>query len=331
MLNVLSSVAIIFVNKKLMSPTGYGFGFATTLCAMHFATCAVVVRCATAFGLYKLPEKPPTVPFIELLVFVAMASASIASLNISLMVNSVGIYQIAKLLIIPFTCFLETLVFRTAHFTIPMLLAVGLVLSGLAIITVSDVTVQLGGLVWACASIVSSSFQQVFCGRLQRKHNISSHELLSKSAPLQALLLVACGPFIDKAVSQMWIHKYEYNVPALMLLFASCMVAVLVNTSQFFCLGRFSAVTFQVLGHLKTILVLVGGWTILKEAHSTRQIIGCVLSVFGMVLYGYFASGAKRPAERVIVSIADSRGGTPESTRLLSGGGSRTEQSQSSV
>ena len=54
----------------------------------------------------------------------------------------------------------------------------------------------------------------------------------------------------------------------------SCMVAIAVNLSQFLCLGRFSATTFQVLGHAKTILVLFGGWAIFSEVINGRQLAG---------------------------------------------------------
>ena len=35
----------------------------------------------------------------------------------------------------------------------------------------------------------------------------------------------------------------------------SCLLAVAVNASQYLVLGRFSATSFQVLGHAKTLLV----------------------------------------------------------------------------
>jgi len=117
------------------------------------------------------------------------------------------------------------------------------------------------------------------------------------SAPLQAVLLLIGGPFLDKFITGAWIQQYEYSVPAVVFLITSCSVAILVNASQYFCLGRFSAVTFQVLGHLKTVLVLVGGWTILREPCSIKQVAGCSLAVGGMVLYGYLASKARRPEQ----------------------------------
>jgi hypothetical protein len=42
------------------------------------------------------------------------------------------------------------------------------------------------GLVVAALSVVSSGMQQIFCRTMQQKHALSSHELLSNTAPAQA-------------------------------------------------------------------------------------------------------------------------------------------------
>lgn len=54
------------------------------------------------------------------------------------------------------------------------------------------------------------------------------------------------GPFIDQALTQRWIGDYHFSTAGLECLIASCTIAILVNISQFMCLGRFSALTFQV-------------------------------------------------------------------------------------
>lgn len=66
----------------------------------------------------------------------------------------------------------------------------------------------------------------------------------------QGWTLLAVGPVIDRLVGRAWVTSYEASVPALTCLALSCAVAVLVNVSQFMCLGRFSAVTFQVRSRL---------------------------------------------------------------------------------
>jgi solute carrier family 35 protein E3 len=59
-------------------------------------------------------------------------------------------------------------------------------------------------------------------------------------------MLLAIGPFIDQSITQQWVLNYGWTRPAVQQLALSCGLAVLVNISQFMCLGRFSAVSFQV-------------------------------------------------------------------------------------
>ena len=47
-----------------------------------------------------------------------------------------------------------------------------------------------------------------------------------------------------------------------------------------------SKVLVQVLGHSKTVLVLLGGWAFLGDKVSGRQAFGMALAVAGMVAYG---------------------------------------------
>ena len=52
----------------------------------------------------------------------------------------------------------------------------------------------------------------------------------------------------------------------------SCVIAVGVNLSQFICIGRFTAVSFQVLGHMKTVLVLILGFTLFGREGLNPQV-----------------------------------------------------------
>lgn len=46
------------------------------------------------------------------------------------------------------------------------------------------------GLIVAALSVVSSGMQQIFCRSMQQKHKLSSHELLSNTAPAQVRSII---------------------------------------------------------------------------------------------------------------------------------------------
>ena len=70
----------------------------------------------------------------------------------------------------------------------------------------------------------------------------------------------------------------------------SCIIAVSVNFSTFLVIGKTSPVTYQVLGHLKTCLVLAFGYTLLHDPFTERNIIGISIALLGMGLYSYFCT-----------------------------------------
>lgn len=78
----------------------------------------------------------------------------------------------------------------------------------------------------------------------------------------------------------------------------SCLIAVSVNFSTFLVIGKTSPVTYQVLGHLKTCLVLAFGYTLLHDPFTERNLIGILVAVYGMGLYSYFCTqeNKKKPS-----------------------------------
>lgn len=73
------------------------------------------------------------------------------------------------------------------------------------------------------------------------------------------------------------------------------MISVSVNFSTFLVIGKTSPVTYQVLGHLKTCLVLAFGYVLLHDPFSWRNILGILIAVVGMVLYSYFCTRDAQP------------------------------------
>lgn len=250
--------------------------------------------------------------------------------------------QLSKLLNIPFVAVVEFF-WYSRRFAPRVILSMVCVVAGVGMLYVGvlnrshhttaprTVTGQVGvnnllGLAMAALSVVSSSLQQLLCRHLQKKHSLSSQELLAAAVPLQVLrshscaplstmhfpqgaMLVAVGPVVDRLVTKRWVFEYEWSPPAVAWLTASCLVAVALNLSQFLVLGRFTALTVQVVGHLKTLIVLVGGLFLFNEAASGHQLGAMALALGGVVWYGIESS---RPA-----SVVDQPTISEEETQLL--------------
>lgn len=79
-----------------------------------------------------------------------------------------------------------------------------------------------------------------------------------------------------------------------MFILLSCSLAVFCNVSQYLCIGRFSAVSFQVLGHMKTVCVLTLGWLLFDSELTFKNIMGMGVAVLGMVIYSWAVETEKK-------------------------------------
>lgn len=287
--NVATSVGIIIVNKYLM--TKYSFTFAATLTGLHFIMTSLITSALRLSGYLEASH----LPLVEQLKFSLTANVAIVGMNVSLMWNSVGFYQIAKLAIIPVSCLLEVC-FDSVRFGRGARLSVLLVLMGVATCTVMDDGVSMKGMAAAAIAVVSTALQQYYVQHLQRSYRLGSFDLLSHTAPMQAVMLLLIGPIVDWGLTGARVDQYDFSVPSVLCVCISCLIAVAVNASQFICIGRFTAMAYQSLGHMKTICVLVLGYALFGRQGLTLPVtIGMFLSIMGMVWYG---NASSRPGGR---------------------------------
>ncbi|KAL2629494.1 hypothetical protein R1flu_014180 [Riccia fluitans] len=312
-MNVISSVGIIMANKQVMS--GYNFRFATTLTALHFTITALVGFISSRSGVISSKH----VPFFELFAFSLVSNTSIVGMNLSLMLNSVGFYQIAKLSMIPTVCVLEWILHGKTY-TKEVKTAVFVVMIGVGICTVTDVKVNMAGFTAACVAVICTSLQQIYIGSMQKKHNIGSFELLSKTAPIQAGSLILFGPFVDYTLNGYNLLEYSMSWGAAFFIGLSCTLAVFCNMSQYLCIGRFSAVSFQVLGHMKTVCVLILGWVLFDSVLTFKNMSGMGMAILGMVIYSWAVEQAKLQAKQSSISYVKESSFSDEDVALLKSG-----------
>ncbi|XP_062219719.1 UDP-xylose transporter 1-like [Phragmites australis] len=290
-LSVASSVAIVICNKALISTLG--FPFATTLTSWHLMVTFCTLHVAQRMRFFE----PRAIDGQTVVLFGLLNGTSIGLLNLSLGFNSIGFYQMTKLAIIPFTVLLET-IFLKKRFSETIKFSLLVLLLGVGIASVTDLKLNLLGSILSGLAIATTCVGQILTNTIQRKLKVSSTQLLYQSAPYQAAILFATGPFVDQLLTNRSVFAHKYTVPVLGFIILSCLIAVSVNFSTFLVIGTTSPVTYQVLGHLKTCLVLSFGYTLLHDPFTMRNIMGILVAIFGMALYSYFSvrEGKKKSA-----------------------------------
>ncbi|KAG6583313.1 UDP-xylose transporter 3, partial [Cucurbita argyrosperma subsp. sororia] len=310
-LSVVSSVSIVICNKALISTLG--FTFATTLTSWHLLVTFCSLHVALLMKLFE--HKPFDARAV--MGFGILNGISIGLLNLSLGFNSVGFYQMTKLAIIPCTVLLETLFFRK-KFSKSIQFSLTILLLGVGIATVTDLQLNALGSFLSLLAVLTTCVAQIMTNTIQKKFKVSSTQLLYQSCPYQALTLFVAGPFLDWCLTDLNVFAFKYTPQVLFFIVLSCLISVSVNFSTFLVIGKTSAVTYQVLGHLKTCLVLGFGYVLLHDPFSWRNILGILVAIVGMVLYSYYCSLESQQKCNEVSSAQLSQVKESESDPLLS-------------
>lgn len=100
---------------------------------------------------------------------------------------------------------------------------------------------------------------QVWAGSKQRQLQASSMQLMHQYTPhtvaMMTLLTAVCEPLGLREPSPSTLLGFPYTLECSVVIAVSAALALLVSLSTFLTIGATSAVTFNVVGHIKTFLV----------------------------------------------------------------------------
>lgn len=294
--NVLSSVLLVLANKRTV--TKDGFDFMIVLTGLHFYVSFffALILLMAGYMTYK-----PIKNYMSLFRISIASLASIVFMNLNLKHNSVGFYQVSKMLCIPVCLLMESIFgLRKQHFTQEIIASLMLILTGMYLVVDSDVKFYTQtGLFYMTLGVIFTSIAQIWFAPLQRDLNLDSMQLLFHTSPWMAFLALAITPLCEDSTK---LYEFEITRGIVLDIILSCCMAFLLNLSNYKVLELTSPLTYQILGHVKTISILLAGILFFDEKPPLRVSIGIVLSVIGMVVYGHERSHHK-------VVIIEKRGG----------------------
>jgi len=179
--------------------------------------------------------------------------------NLSLNLNSVGFYQLAKVMTTPVIVLLQLSLFGVPLHP-KLKLALLPVCIGVVMATVNDVELNFWGTVWAGCGVLSTSMYQLWVKSKQQDLGLNSYQLLYYQAPLSAAMVLGISLLSEPVFgNDGWLTGYVYSPGALAAIAGSAILAFCVNLSIFLVIGRTSPIAYNVLGHFKLCVVLLSG------------------------------------------------------------------------
>lgn len=282
MLNCCSTIGIVLVNKLLL--TYFPNPWALTLCHQLVGVVILVARkCACR------PQKK--VSFLTDCWAGFLIVLCIWIQNLSLRLNSVPMYQIAKLMNIPLQCIYQY-ISQGKVFTIYVYASLAFLMFGVGLSTIAelDLKASVAGLAAAAAACFIVVLEQAEIARLKQKLEVDAVDFMLSSS-LHRILMSAV---IVGAVEQDGMQRVpEMKWWQWALLLASCLLATSINVTVVSIIGKFGPVTTAVVGHVKTCSIVAFGFLLHPPAVDftlAKNLTGIVIALTATVKYGQYTA-----------------------------------------
>jgi len=286
-LNVFSSVSLVMINKWIFEFEGFRYGALLTL--IHFIMTTIGMEICAYLRVFEVK----VLTYRSILPLSLTFCGFVVLTNLSLKYNSVGFYQLTKVLTTPTVVFIQ-MVFYAMTFPLNIKLSLIVILIGVSIGTVTDVQFNLIGTLIAIVGVVVTSLYQIWVNTKQKQLQADSMQLLYYQARLSCLFLLVSFPFIDNAFFELHTVYENSTFSQTAWILISAVLAFFVNISTYFVIGGTSPVTYNVVGHFKTCCVLFGGFLLFQYPIDLRNIGGIVCTIVGIILYTYFKLGPQK-------------------------------------
>jgi solute carrier family 35 protein E3 len=296
--NVVSVVGVVSMNKTVYNS---GFNFPTTLMCLHFLCTWGFVVFAERMRWFT-EKKIPTRQYATL---GAAQTASVGFVNLSLLYNPVGTYQLFKFTNVFVTCVVEYF-WKHKTYSVGIYLSLTTLVLGVTIATVTQVTFSPIGLLFGLLGSVSTAFYQILNKQVQTDFEVTPMQLLQYEQPFTALFAALFACFSDDLVK---LTTVELSQPLLVGIAASCVFAFGVNLTCYLIIGKTSPLTYSVVGHTKTVGVLLIGFFQFGETTTWKNLLGLAMAFAGIVVYTHLSS---QPAVKKVDTVA-----TPEPAPLI--------------
>lgn len=278
-LNLFSSLSIVFVNKWLFLYTRFP---SVTLTLINFIGTSFGLYICLALGFYKRKS----VNIRDVIGLSASFCGFVVFTNLSLKYNTVGTYQLLKVLTTPVILFLQYQWYQktSSRFVILSLIPIFI---GVSLNSIFDLKFSLTGTGWALVGVLTTATYQILVGQKQKELALDSMQLLSYQAPLSSLMLTCLLPFIEPPFAEGGIFATTWSREGVALVCLSTCAAFLVNFTIYWIIGNTSPITYNFFGHFKFCATMLGGAVIFNDALQMNQYLGIFLTLCGVFSYSH--------------------------------------------
>jgi len=281
--NVLVSVTIILYNKQIFQVLN--FPGAVTLSAIHSLVGFSILSLMSAAGVFE----PGVINRGVLLRQCCIWGSSVAFDLLSLKHNSVGFFQIAKLSMLPLAAIMN-LVIAGERPSVRLSLALLWLCGGIALTTSTDVQVNFQGSVFSVIAVCTTVLNQVMAGQVMHNSGMSSMQYTLALTLPAGIFLILVGPVVDWYATgiriDLWLIQNN-NTSVILGIMVTAVLGVAVNVTAYWSIKTTNAVTYQVAGQVKNMLIIVLAFILFSYPIYAKNVLGMLIAISGAVAYVY--------------------------------------------
>ncbi|NWW80902.1 S35E3 protein, partial [Climacteris rufus] len=279
LVNLAASICIVFLNKWLYVRLGFPN---LSLTLVHFAITWLGLYLCQALGAFSPKSLQPA----QVLPLALSFCGFVVFTNLSLQSNTIGTYQLAKAMTTPVIVVIQSVAYGK---TFPLRIKLTLVPITLGVFLNSyyDVKFSVLGMAFATLGVLVTSLYQVWVGAKQHELQVNSMQLLYYQAPMSSAMLLFIIPFFEPVFGEGGIFG-PWTLSAVIMVLLSGVIAFMVNLSIYWIIGNTSPVTYNMFGHFKFCITLLGGCLLFKDPLSINQGLGILCTLFGILAYTHF-------------------------------------------
>lgn len=279
LVNLVASICIVFINKWIYVHHGFPN---MSLTLIHFVVTWLGLFLCQRMGIFC----PKSLPTSKVLLLALSFCGFVVFTNLSLQNNTIGTYQLAKVMTTPVIILIQTLWYGKT-FSLRIKLTLIPITLGVFLNSYYDVKFNALGMIFAALGVFVTSLYQVWVGAKQHELQVNSMQLLYYQAPLSSAMLLTVVPFFEPVIGEGGIIG-PWSLTAVTMVLLSGIIAFSVNLSIYWIIGNTSPVTYNMFGHFKFCITLLGGYILFQDSLSLNQGFGILCTLLGILAYTHF-------------------------------------------
>ncbi|XP_067009398.2 solute carrier family 35 member E3 isoform X2 [Anabrus simplex] len=282
--NIVCSIVIVLLNKWVYVNIGFPN---ITLTLFHFIVTFLGLHICQKWNMFHVKSAG----IKDMLPLASTFCGFVVFTNLSLERNTVGTFQLAKSMTTPCIIAIQMFLYKK-RFSLRVKLTLIPITLGVFLNFYYDLQFNFLGTLYAILGVIVTSFYQVLVSQKQHELQMDAMQLLYYQAPISALMLLVLVPFLEPFNET---FMREWTLADIGMVLTSCVVAFFVNISIYWIIGNTSPLTYNMVGHLKFCLTVLGGVLLFEDPLHVNQGVGILLTVIGITAYAHVKLKEQKP------------------------------------